>query len=78
MSWSTAPRKKELERYAVDQANKTRAAHSDRYLYAHIHHSYVEKLAAEFKHSRPNMTVQGFGPGKFAPVKVSRRSKEKS
>jgi hypothetical protein len=78
MSWSNAPRKKELDRPAVDLANKATAAHSDRYLYAHLQHSYVEALAAEFKDSRPNMTVQGFGPEKFAPVKVSRRSKPKS
>jgi hypothetical protein len=78
MSWSTAPRKKELERYAVDMCNKARAEHSDRYLYAHVRHRYAEKLAAEFKDSRPNMTTQGFGLDKFAPVKVSRRSKKKS
>lgn len=77
LSWSKAPRKKELERHAVDLFNKARASHSDRYLYAHIRHSYVEKLSAEFKDSRPNMTVEGFGPEKFAEVKISRRSKKK-
>jgi uncharacterized protein DUF4238 len=75
MSWNTAPRKEQLLRKAVDQANKVRAAHSDRYLYAHLRHRYVEALSAEFKNSRPSMTTDGFGPDKFAPVKVSRRSK---
>jgi hypothetical protein len=76
MSWNTAPRKEALDRKAVDLANRARAAHSDRYLYAHIRHNYVQKLAAEFKDSRPTMTTQGFGPDRFAPIKVSRRSRK--
>jgi hypothetical protein len=76
MSWSEARRKEALDRKAVDMANRARAAHSDRYLYAHIRHNYVQKLAAQFKDSRPAMTTQGFGPDKFAPVKISRRSKK--
>jgi hypothetical protein len=76
MSWSTAPRKEYLERKAVDLANKARAAHSDRYLYAHIRHKHIQALAVEFKDSRPRMTTEGFGPDKFAPVKISRRSKK--
>jgi len=76
ISWSNAPRKEILEREAVDLANKARAAHSDRYLYAHIHRKHIQALAAKFKDSRPNMTTQGFGPDTFAPVKISRRSKK--
>lgn len=76
MSWSTAPRKEYLERKAVDLANKARVAHSDRYLYAHIRHKLLQALAVEFKDSRPRMITEGFGPDKFAPVKISRRSKK--
>jgi len=35
-----------------------------------------EALADEFKDSRPNMSTEGFGPNKFAPVKVPRRSRK--
>jgi hypothetical protein len=76
MSWNTARRKEALEREAVERANQARAAHSDRYLYAHICHKHIKALAAEFKDSRPNMTTEGFGPDKFAPIKVSRRSRK--
>jgi hypothetical protein len=62
MSWNDAPRKEALDRKHVDLANRARAAHSDRYLYAHIHHKHLRALATEFKDSRPNMTTQGFGP----------------
>jgi hypothetical protein len=77
MAWNPAPRKKSLSREAVDRANWSRSAHSDRYLYAHIQHAYVQKLAARFKDSRPNMTTHGFGPDKFAPITISRRSKKR-
>ena len=76
MSWSDAPRKEILERDAVDMANRSRAAHSDRYLYAHARHKHIQALADEFKDSRPNMSTEGFGPNKFAPVKVPRRSRK--
>jgi len=62
-----------FERDHVDLMNKARAAKSDRYLYAHIHDKRLERLAAEFKDSRPQMTTQGFGPDRFAPIKVARR-----
>jgi Protein of unknown function (DUF4238) len=75
LSWDEkAPEHCPFERPHVDFVNCVRAAHSDRYLYAHVHHKRVEQLAAEFKYSRPNMTTEGFGPRKFAPIKVSRRS----
>ena len=76
MSWSDAPRKEILERDAVDMANRSRAAHSDRYLYAHVRRKHIQALADEFKDSRPNMSTEGFGPNKFAPVKVPRRSRK--
>jgi hypothetical protein len=76
MSWSDARRKETLDREALDRANEARAAHSDRYLYTHICHKYVKRLSAQFKDFRPGMTAEGFGPDKFAPIKVSRRSKK--
>jgi hypothetical protein len=57
----------------VDSMNEVRAGHSDRYLYAHVRDSRLEQLAAKHKDSRPNVTTDGFGPEKFAPVKVGRR-----
>jgi hypothetical protein len=62
----------------VERVNRSLAAHSDRYLYAHIHHKRLERLAAEFKQSRPGMTVQGFGPKKFGAVEVMRRPSRRS
>jgi hypothetical protein len=60
-------------RERVDRINQALAAHSDRYLYAHIRHKRLKELAAEFKDSRPRMTTQGFGPKKFAEIGVARR-----
>jgi hypothetical protein len=62
-----------IERRHVEFMSKARAAHSDRYLYAHLHDKHIEQLAAEFKDSRRDMTTEGFGPDKFAPIKVARR-----
>jgi hypothetical protein len=76
MSWNTAPRNEALDRNAVYMANWARAEHSDRYLYAHIRHKHLQALAAKFKDSRPNITTDGFGPDKFAAIKVSRRSRK--
>jgi hypothetical protein len=77
ISWSDARRKETLHREALDRrANEARATHSDRYLYAHICHKSVKRISAQFKDLRPGMTAEGFGPDKFAPIKVSRRSKK--
>jgi hypothetical protein len=64
-----------FKRDHVHKVNVVRAAHSDRYLYAHINDKRIAGLADEYKASRPGMTTQGFGPEKFAPIKVARRSK---
>jgi hypothetical protein len=64
-----------LERGPVDNVNRVLAAHSNRYLYSHIRHKWLQRLAKEFKNSRPGMTTQGFGPEKFAAMRISRRSK---
>jgi hypothetical protein len=57
----------------VNNVNRGLAAHSDRYLYAHLRDDKISQLAAQFKDSRPRMTTQGFGPKKFAQVEVARR-----
>ena len=59
----------------VRLANEVRAAHSDHYLFAHINDKRIARLADKFKDSRPGMTTQGFGPDKFAPINVTRRTK---
>lgn len=77
MSWDKGARDiGAFERDHVEHFNRALAAHSDRYLYAHIRHKRLQQLAAEFKDSRPTMTTQGFGPTKFAEMKLSRRSKK--
>jgi len=65
-----------LPRERVETVNVIRAAHSDRYLFAHINDKRVIRLAAKYKDSRPTATTSGFGPDKFAPIKVARRSKK--
>jgi hypothetical protein len=62
-----------LERDHVHHTNRILAAHSERYLYAHIRDRRLARLATEFKDSRPGMTTLGPGPKKFAAIKVSRR-----
>jgi hypothetical protein len=64
-----------LERDHVHELNAVRAAHSDRYLFAHIKDQRIARLAARFKDSRPDMTTRGFGPKQFARIEVPRRSK---
>ncbi len=64
-----------VNREYVELVNKGIAANSDRYLYAHLKHKAIAALAKEFEDSRPDMTMQGFGPDKFAPTKVVRRFK---
>jgi len=64
-----------IERDNVHELNAVRAAHSDRYLFAHIKDQRIVRLAVRYKDTRPNMTTHGFGPKKFAPIEVPRRSK---
>jgi hypothetical protein len=77
MSWQKDARDiGAFDRGPVDDMNRIRAAHSDRYLYAHIKDKRLERLATKFKDSRPGMTTQGFGPKNYAEVKVARRSRK--
>jgi hypothetical protein len=66
-----------LPREYVGDVNVVRAAHSDRYLFAHIGDKRIAKLAENYKNSRPAATTMGFGSDVFAPIKVARRSKDK-
>ncbi len=75
LSWDESVRDLgSMERDHVHQVNLVRAAHSDRFLYAHINDKRIAKLAEISKDSRPGMTTGGFGPEKFAPITVARRS----
>jgi hypothetical protein len=76
MSWRNVARQTAFSRDLVNRVNRSIAANSDRYLYAHLCDKRLERLAAEFKNSRPGMTVSGFGPEKFAEVQVMRRSRK--
>lgn len=62
-----------IEREVVEQLNESRAYFADQFLYAHIDSKPVKRLAAKFKGSRPQLTTQGFGPGKFATTEIPRR-----
>jgi len=62
-----------IPRGHVYDENQGRASHSDKYLYAHIKHKNLMKMAHRFKDSRPSMTTSGFGPEKFAEVRVPRK-----
>jgi Protein of unknown function (DUF4238) len=57
----------------VGTVNAIRAAHSDRFLFAHVRDKRVARLAAKYKDSRPTATTKGFGPDVFAPIRVARR-----
>ena len=57
----------------VQLANTARAAQSDQYLYASVKHPEIERLAAQFRDSRPTVKTEGIGPKKFARASVVRR-----
>lgn len=61
----------------IDYENEKRAAHSDRFLHAHVQSKRIKVLAAKYKDSRPGITTQGFGPKTFAPIEIARRSRKK-
>jgi hypothetical protein len=79
MSWNESARDIAIiERDHVHQVNVLRAAHSERYLFAHINDKRIARLADLYKDSRPGVAMQGFGPQTFAPIKVARRSRRHS
>jgi hypothetical protein len=74
MSWNeNVPELGTFKRGRADLINRSLAAHSDRYLYAHVHQERLIQLAAEFRDMWPEMTTKGFGPDKFGEIKVLRR-----
>jgi hypothetical protein len=69
LSWNShAIRGATLPPEWVRTANEVRASQSDQYLYAHVHSSALETLAARFRDSRPMITTEGFGPEKYGPI----------
>ena len=60
---------------SVREQNEGRALRCEFELYAHIEHKHIAKLSARFKGTRDNRKVFGYGPKKFAEVKVRRRRK---
>ena len=62
-----------LTRDLVWRVNRARAAQSDQYLYASVKDPRIERLAAQFRDSRPTVTTNGLGPRKFARASIARR-----
>jgi hypothetical protein len=74
MTWkSDLPPSISVNRRTVEHANRTRVYFADRYLYAHIASSPIQKLATKYKGSRPKMITKGFGPAQFTETQVPRR-----
>jgi len=77
LSWERVPARFVIEREHVTHLNRKLAAHSERYLYAHLLDKRLKKLAAEFKDKRPAIAVTtsgGLRPEKFAETRLRRRS----
>lgn len=64
-----------VSKTSVYEENEARAAHSEQLLYSHLDHKDILELAKRHKDSRPDMTMSGFGPKNYAPIKVSRKSR---
>jgi hypothetical protein len=60
-------------RIYVDDINQAIAAQSEQFLYSHVKHSKIQKMAVKFKDSKSTIIMDGFGPKKFAQVKVPRK-----
>lgn len=62
-----------VDRARVESINRTRAFFADEYLYAHIDHKSIRRLATDHRDSRPKLETVGFGPKQFGTVSVPRR-----
>jgi hypothetical protein len=71
------PRHATIGRLGVDAWNQRRAYYAEQFLYSHIEHEGLARLASRFRGSRPFLTTEGFGPEKFAKVTVPRRWEKK-
>jgi hypothetical protein len=59
----------------VWEQNEARAVGCEHELYCHIEHKHIAKLSSRFKNKRLSRKVFGYGPKKFAEVKMRRRRK---
>jgi hypothetical protein len=66
-----------IPRNAIERFNEGIAARAHRFLYAHIHHRKILKLAQIYKDSRPTYKMSGFVPNRFGVTKVVRSPKAK-
>ncbi len=74
MRWDkAAPAFAQCKKEFVDGVNMSLAANAERFLYSHLRHKHVSKLAQRFRGTKPTMTTSGFGPKTFAATKVVRR-----
>lgn len=74
LSWvKSAPSHSYVTRPYAESLNEARAAQSERFLYAHIHHKNILKLAAKYAATKRTMQMQGLRPKNLAAVKVVRR-----
>ncbi|RWD68986.1 MULTISPECIES: DUF4238 domain-containing protein [unclassified Mesorhizobium] len=72
MSWEDEGANAFAGRQGVDRLNRLRALQADEYLYAHLDHEVIRRMAVATKGSRPRMTTEGFGPKKFAATTLRR------
>jgi hypothetical protein len=63
----------EIPRDYVNAENDWRAANSDQYLYSHIKHKKIMRLAKKHQDQRPKMQVGRFSEDSFAEVRVPRK-----
>lgn len=74
MAWDRhIPKILEFERPSVEAWNQLRALHAEKYLYSHLQHRNIQRLADRTRKSRPTLTTQGFGPKEFAAFRVPRK-----
>jgi hypothetical protein len=76
MTWrGDVPPNAVIELAHVRHMNRQRAIFADQFLYAHLSDKRLQRLATDFKDSRPITTTDGFGPDKFGDIEVPRRWK---
>lgn len=79
LSWDEAsPERFVMTRDGVDFWNNARAWHAEEFLYSHVEHEDIARLAKRFKGSRPKVTTEGLGPERWAEVAMPRKWKQKS
>jgi hypothetical protein len=66
-----------LDKHGVEEWNKLRAKYAEQFIYANVNRAELLELAKNFKGSRPVLTMEGYGPAKFAKIVVPRRWEDK-